>query len=712
MMAGDINTPFCDSFFCGLLRGHPCGKGRFFMRIHLCAGAALALAALSLPPACAAQKFQEPTKEELQMTSDPKAPGAPAVFLYLQSETDNRNHYQNFYARIKVLTEKGKEWATVEVPYIPGYMDPPIIEGRTIHADGAVIPLVGKASDLLVFKNHNNHVHAAVFNLPSVEVGSILEYKWSLPLAGGNVTGVADLADEGYYASALAGAVPDWDVQQPIYVHKAHFYWNPYNDLETGVLGSEIDHYVDGERAHYILFTQRLPAGFTTTRSPKNDFTLDIHDVPAFVREANAPPDAALRYHVNFFRSPSNAVDVYWENENKRWSKQLNDFANQSNAIKDAANQITAAAATPDAKARKLYDAVQSLDNTDITRAKTEEERKQLHLKKEVKNAQDVWTEKSGSGNDIAALYLAMARAAGLNADGLQVADRNRRIFDPNLLSLHQLDSLLVVLHIDGKDIYLDPGEKLCPFGQLHWTHMMAGGIQQNAKGPIYTPPNTTKDSITAHAADLTVDAQGGITGTVKILMNGPAALHWRQLNLTSDPEEVKKQLNESLRNLLPQGITGEVDKIQGLETAEGFVSVSAKVTGLLGSSTGKRLLLPGFFFSTGAHPQFVAEEKREAAVDLHHADQVIDDAVYHLPAGFTVESAPQPASLPWEGHAALVVKTAPGAGLIEIKHIFARGFVLLEAKEYPALRDYYQKIAANDQQQLVLVKAPGAAGN
>jgi nitrogen regulatory protein PII-like uncharacterized protein len=682
------------------------------MRIHLCVGAALTLAALSLPLAGAAQKFQEPTKEELQMTSDPKAPGAPAVFLYLQSETDNRNHYQSEYARIKVLTEKGKDWATVEVPYISGYMDPPIIEGRTIHADGTVIPLVGKASDLLVAKTNSYHMKVSVFNLPSVEVGSILEYKWSLPLTGGKVSGVADQADEGYYAAAMAGRVPDWEVQQPIYVHKAHFYWNPYNDLEMGPLGSAEDHYTsDGERAHYILFSPHLPAGFTTARSPKGDFTLDIHDVPAFVREANAPPDAALRYQVRFFRSAYISADVYWDNENKRWSKKVNDFASQSSAIRDAASQITVTAATPEAKARKLYDAVQALDNTNFTRARTEAERLQLHLKKEVKNAQDVWTEKSGSGNEIAALYLALARAAGLNADGLQVADRNQRIFDPNYLSLDQLDSLLVVLHIDGKDIYLDPGEKFCPFGQLHWTHMMAGGIQQNLKAPVYTPPNATKEAITAHIADLIVDAQGGITGTVKIQMNGPAALHWRQLNLTSDPEEVRKQLNESLRNLLPQGITEEVDKIQGLETAEGFVSVSAKVTGQMGSSTGKRLLLPGFFFSTGAHQQFVSEEKREAAVDLHFAEQVIDDAVYHLPVGITVESAPTPAQLTWPEHATLVVKTAPGAGTIEIKHIFARGFVLLEAKEYPALRDYYQKIAASDQQQLVLVKAPGAAG-
>jgi hypothetical protein len=105
-----------------------------------------------------------------------------------------------------------------------------------------------------------------------------------------------------------------------------------------------------------------------------------------------------------------------------------------------------------------------------------------------------------------------------------------------------------------------------------------------------------------------------------------------------------------------------------------------------------------------------VAEEKRESAVDLHYAEQVIDDVVYHLPAGFSVESAPPAAQLPWPDHAALVVKTTPGTGAFEIKHVFARAFVLLDAKEYPALREYYQKVATSDQQQMVL--AASAAGN
>jgi hypothetical protein len=669
----------------------------------------LTLAALALPLAAKAQKFQEPTREELQMTSDPKAPGAPAVFLNREESTDNRTHYLSSYARIKVLTELGKEWATVEVPYVPGYSATPIIEGRTIHSDGTVIPLVGKASDLLVFKNDKNHVNASVFNLPSVEVGSILEYKWTISLTGGPVSGVSDQAEEIYFSAAIASGVPEWEVQRRIFVHKEHFYFNPFSELEKTVVGTqELIHFADGERANYLLYTQRLPAGFQVTKGPKGDYTLDIQDVPAILHEADAPPEASFRYRVRFFFTPYVTAQLYWDNEIKRWSKELDQYAAQTSAIRDAANQIAAGADTPEAKARKLYDAVQALDNTDFTRAKTEAERQQLHLKRELKKAQDVWREKSGSGDEIAALYLALARAAGLEAYGLKVADRNRRIFDPNYLSLRQLDALLVVLRIDGKDIYLDPGEKLCPFGQLHWTHIMAGGIEESANGPVYTPPNLTKDAITAHSADLTLDAHGGVTGTVKILMNGPDALRWRQLNLTTDPAEVKKQFNESLRALLPEGVMGDVAGLQGLDTAAGYVSAAVKVSGPLGNTTGKRLLLPGFFFSTGAHTQFVSEEKREAAVDVHYAAQVIDDAVYHLPAGFSVESAPQPAQLPWPEHAALVVKTAPGAGAIDIKHIFARAFVLLDPKEYPALRDYYQKVAASDQQQIVL--APAAA--
>ena len=664
------------------------------------------------------------------MTSDPKAPGAAAVYLYREETTNNQSHYISEYVRIKILSEAGKEYATVHVPYSKAYTavlgkdrnksngysngnsGVPIIDARTIHSDGTVIPLQGKAEDLLVFESHDANIHAAVFNMPSVEVGSILEYRWTIPLVGSGKWGNTPEEYEGTVSSQMASSVPAWEVQTPLYVHKAHFYFNPYTNLEQNDLDHDFIYYADGEIAHYLLFTANLPAGAHVNKSPKGDYALDIKDVPASLHEPEAPPESTFLYRVRFYYSPYPDSPTYWQNEITRWSKQVDSFAAQTDTIRQAADQITVGLATPDQKARKLYEAVQALDNSDFSREKTAAERQRLHLKREVKKAQDVWSEKSGDSNDMAALYLALARAAGLEAYASKVADRDRRIFDPNLLSLYQLDSLLVVLRIDNKEVFLDPGQKLCPFGQLAWKHSLAGGLQQGMKDPIFTPPNPSKDAISAHSADLTVDEHGAITGTIKILMSGPEALRWRQVNLTSDETETRQQFNDYLNRVLPQGIDGALDHFQAIDTSNSMLTAVLKVHGQLGTATGKRLFLPAFFFSTRSHKEFLSEPSRSIPVDLHYAEQVIDDVIYHLPAGFTIESAPPAAQFPWPEHAALVTKTTSAPGVIDIKHTFARAFVVLDPKDYPTLRDYYQKLATNDQQQLVLTSGSPSSGN
>ncbi len=111
------------------------------------------------------------------------------------------------------------------------------------------------------------------------------------------------------------------------------------------------------------------------------------------------------------------------------------------------------------------------LENTDFTRQKSSEERKKEKIK-EIKKAEDVWVQKSGGSDELALLYVAMARAAGLQAVPMQVVNRDRAIFDPDYLRLSQLDDYIAVLTLNGKELYLDPGQKMCPFGLLHWKHL------------------------------------------------------------------------------------------------------------------------------------------------------------------------------------------------------------------------------------------------
>lgn len=141
-------------------------------------GAALFLAVVS--PAFVYAQFQQPNNEELKMTSDAKAPEADAVYFDIEQVANDPLHYQSYYARIKVLTEKGKELATVTLPYLRGTDKIADIKGRTIHADGTVIPLTVKPEDLLSEKSGNRQFGRIVFTLPSVEVGSILEYHYQI----------------------------------------------------------------------------------------------------------------------------------------------------------------------------------------------------------------------------------------------------------------------------------------------------------------------------------------------------------------------------------------------------------------------------------------------------------------------------------------------------------------------------------------------------
>ena len=97
-------------------------------------------------PALAAN-WTQPTPDELKMTSDPAAPDSPAVYLFNEEIVNDKMHSHVTYARIKILTEKGKEkFSEIEIPYEKGQSGETIsnVEGRTIEPDGTIVPFTGK----------------------------------------------------------------------------------------------------------------------------------------------------------------------------------------------------------------------------------------------------------------------------------------------------------------------------------------------------------------------------------------------------------------------------------------------------------------------------------------------------------------------------------------------------------------------------------------
>ncbi|MDR3799902.1 MAG: DUF3857 and transglutaminase domain-containing protein [Terracidiphilus sp.] len=635
-------------------------------------------------------QFQQPTDEELKMTTDPKAPGAAAVYLNREETTEDSQNARTIYERIKVLTEKGKELATIRIPYARGVDTVADIQGRTIHADGTVIPLTAKPADLMDYKVKDFQVNTVVFTLPSVEVGSILEYRLKIHTAEWSVS------------------EPAWNIQQNYFVHKAHYSYHP---------SVAMGHYISdsyGTTLDQIMYSVQIGNGARPVYDKhKNIFSLDIDDVPAAPDEDWMPPLNTIKWTVRFYYTSVTTGTAYWQDAGKHWAKFVQEFANPTGGLKKVVAGIIAANDTDEQKAVKIYAAVMKIDNADFSRQKSEVERKKEKLK-DINKAEDVWKQQSGSGDEIALLYVAMARAAGLKVWPAKVVNRDHAIFDASYLSLRQLDDYIAIVLIDGKEVYLDPGQKMCPYGTLHWKHTLTAGLRLTDKGTDFavTPVGTYKNAVVQRTGGIEISEDGNVTGSIRIVMNGPDALRWRQLALENDLDEVKKRFNESMKDSVPDGARAEIDHFLAMDDYNSVLMAIVNVSGNLGSAAGKHFFLPGLFFESHAKHPFVAQEKRATPIDVEYPRMEKDDVVYTVPPGFKVESAPQTDDVSWPGFAILRINSVSTGKTVEVVRIFARNFAILDAKVYNDVRNFYLKQATADQQQIVLTRAEVAKGN
>ena len=152
--------------------------------------------------------------EDLKMTDLPQQKGAPAVVLLREEVANDPQNYYSVYMRIKILTEAGRRYADVEIPYSRRNFKIDGVSGRTVHADGSIVTLDGKVFDKMVVKGKRGRgeqirVHEKSFTLPDVQVGSIVDFRYFLRYD-----------DHSFYA-------PEWIVQTELFQKSASFKFIP-----------------------------------------------------------------------------------------------------------------------------------------------------------------------------------------------------------------------------------------------------------------------------------------------------------------------------------------------------------------------------------------------------------------------------------------------------------------------------------------------------
>lgn len=655
---------------------------------RVCLPLAAALLAVSLP--AFASEWTAPTPEELSMKDLPSVPGAPALYLFKEQTTDDVAHTLTFYVRLKVLTEAGKDYANVELPFYTGQFGYTVdnVVGRTVHPDGSIVMFTGKPYEKLVEKGGGYQFKSKVFTLPDVQVGSILEYRYRF-----------------HFDNTVNS--PDWIIQNPLYIRQAHYMWRPTTHELVDAKGDSI--------SNNVAWTPLLPPGAevkVTQPGGQRQLDLTIKDVPPLPHAEMMPPTDSLGYRVLFYYTGYNTEQEFWLKEGKHWSDARNKFIGPGNEVRKQVAALVSPSDTPDVKLHKIYAQVMKYENTDFTRERTQSEN-QAEGSKQVLNTDDVLRHERASGDQLAELFVAMCRAAGLKAYLAAVSDRKHRLFLLTYLSMRQLDDYIAIVNVDGKDVFFDPGQRYCSYGHLAWNHAPSNGLRQTDQGVELLATNGVSyaDQHVSRIADLALDDRGTADGVVTLKFTGDAALAWRQEALSGDNTSLNKGLKQELERMLPGGMDVRVTDVAGLADYDQPLTVTYAVKGNIGSSTGKRLLVPANLFESNSKTKF-AEASRDVGVDLHHATFVQDAVRFKLPPTVLVESAPSPAQASLKGMAVFNTLSKTGDHSITMYRNATVARILFTPAEYPDLRTFYDKLEAKDQETLVLTHAPAIASS
>src|SRR6266446_5637717 len=409
----------------------------------------LAVWMLAAQEAKAGVGFLPISPDELKLTSEPQAPGAPAIILYRQVDRDDNGQtsHEDDYLRIKIFTEDGRKYGNVEIPFLKGSQN--------------------------IVKVKGIKYLAKTFTLPDVQVGSIIEYSFT-----------TDLGEYMLFDS-------HWILSNELFTKKAQFSLKPY-------------------RGTYVVFSLRwswqgLPPGAVPKEGADHIVRMEANNIPAFQTEDYMPPPDELKSRVDFIYEEGIAEkdqDSFWKHVGKTRNGQLESFIGKRKAMEQAVAQIVSPNDSQDVKLRKIYDRVQQIRNKSYEVQKTEQEQKRTK-EKPAENVEEVWKRGYGEGGQLTWLFLGLVRAAGFEAYGCWVSGRGEYFFNKGTMQSSKLNANVVLVKLNGKDVYFDPGAAFTPFGLLTWYETGVAGLRLDKDGGSWiqtTLPESSQSKIERNA--------------------------------------------------------------------------------------------------------------------------------------------------------------------------------------------------------------------
>ncbi len=574
------------------------------------------LFSIAVPTARAQSKDWRPvTPAELQMKTGQVEPDADAEAIFWDVRVDDSSTdgvTLQHYVRVKIFTEKGKEDFSKHDIYFNKRTRIRDVVARVTKPDGSAVLL--NKEDVLereIVKGNGIKVRAKSFAIPSLEVGSIVEYRYK------------EVIDDGSANMALM-------FQREVPIENVTYYVKPFSG--------------DNAMAY---------SSFNTEAKFEKDsggfYKVSMTNVPAFHEEPDMLPenDAKSWIYIYYAHDVPKTSDEYWGKISKLFYDISKGSMKPNDEIKAATAQAIAGASTDEEKLHKIFDYVKdNVRNLSYAENLSDDDKKRAE---NVKSAADAFKAKMAFGSAIDFLFGSMARAAGFDARIALSGDRSEQIFNRQIANVGlMLNSSSVAVKVGNDWHFFSPASMFSTFGMLTWREEGQAAIVTDPKDLIWKviPLSDSKVSMEKRTGKFNLLADGTLVGEGRIEFSGHAGEEQKRWH-----REDTMQVRESeFRALLKKMILGNVEfeslTVENTKDTSKTLAVNFKIrVPGYAATTGKRIFLQPNVFERSSKPRFTAS-KRKYDIYFSYPFAEQDDITIELPNGYTLESPDAPAPI------------------------------------------------------------------
>jgi hypothetical protein len=633
------------------------------------------------------------TLSELQEKVNQKDTSAPAAILFKKGRTfftynEDKgfiaNHVYEF--KIKIYKKEGLSWANQQVRYYIGYEN--ISEDRLEFSDGITYNLENekivktKLDNQGSFKKKiNKYWNEKAITLPSVKVGSIIEYKYILKSEN-----IVRFPDFGFQYQIPVNYF-EYKMEIPeVYIYKP---------ILIGSYSIETDaKLVNGHQTYENKHNQSSSLSYRQINSVYKG-----KDIPALVNEpyiSNVENYKGTIQHelerIRYTDKPDKDFTVTWEGvatnifKNDKFGKELN----VKKFLLDDVKRLLQNVESQNERLNIIFKFVQNKMNwNEVNDYDTE------------KGVEKAYLDQTGNVAEINFILINMLQLAGIEANPVLVSTIENGV--PAYPTRTGFNYVIAAAEIDGKQILLDATHKytipnILPLNVLNW------------KGRLIKIDGTSKEidlmpvTLSRNYSNILVkmDGSGKMEGKVRIQKTDYDAYDFRIQNANKNQENYLEKLEQQLGDLKITDYKIENEKTNLINPiSESYSFTSENQTEIVGD---KMLVNALLFFTRSKNP--FTQEKRQNPIYFGYPSQEKFNLNIEIPEGYSVESMPKPIRISSENkEIVFTFITSNVDNKIQIscsKEIYNSIFA---ADQYDGLKDLFQKMIVSQNEKIVLKK-------